>query len=114
MDAQLIFGDRKVVTSNFAVPIMLNHNSSQLVGMVGGHFQWGKAITGLIPDRISGIDIVLRTKGEVLTFFLEDGQAIFQSNTDTHGDRYAEFKYVVEDIVVSGSDTFSLEFYLQQ
>ncbi|KAJ1393586.1 hypothetical protein B484DRAFT_277321 [Ochromonadaceae sp. CCMP2298] len=109
-----VFNGRKVVHSNFGVPIMLNHNSSQLVGMVGGHFQWGKSITGLIPDDISGIDIVLRTQGEVLTFFLEKGQAIYQGPGDTHGSRFDEFKYVVSDIVISGSDTFTLEFYLQQ
>jgi hypothetical protein len=49
-----VFNGTKVVHSNFGVPIMLNQNSSQLVGMVGGHFQWGKSITGLIPDDISG------------------------------------------------------------
>ncbi|KAJ1397371.1 hypothetical protein B484DRAFT_260189, partial [Ochromonadaceae sp. CCMP2298] len=109
-----MFNGRKVVHSNFGVPIMLNHNSSQLVGMVAGHFQWGKSITGLIPDHVSGIDIVLRTQGEVLTFSFENGQAIYQGPGDMHGDKFDEFKYVVTDIVVSGSDTFTLEFYLQQ
>jgi hypothetical protein len=50
----------------------------------------------------------------VLTFFLENGQAIYQGPGDTHGSRFDEFKYVVSDIVISGSDTFTLEFYLQQ
>ncbi|KAJ1400719.1 hypothetical protein B484DRAFT_405957, partial [Ochromonadaceae sp. CCMP2298] len=109
-----VFGQTTVVHSNFGVPVMLDQNSSQVVGLVGGHFQWGKSITGLIPNDISGIDIVLRSKDQVLTFFLESGQAVYQSVGDTHGDRFDDFKYVVSDIVISGSDTFTLEFYLQQ
>ncbi|KAJ1384438.1 hypothetical protein B484DRAFT_17667, partial [Ochromonadaceae sp. CCMP2298] len=42
------------VQSNLVVPVMLNQNSSQLVGMVGGQFQWGKIISALIPDHVSG------------------------------------------------------------
>jgi hypothetical protein len=38
----------------------------------------------------------------------------FHSTGDTHGDRYADFKHVVTGEVVSGFDTFTLEFYPQQ
>jgi hypothetical protein len=65
------------------VPVMLEQDSSRLVGMVGGHFQWGTFINRLIPNRVSDIDMVLRSKGDVLTFRIEEGQAIFQSVGDT-------------------------------
>jgi hypothetical protein len=42
------------VFSIIGVPIMLNQNSSQLVGFIGGYFQWGKIISALIPDQFSG------------------------------------------------------------
>eukprot|EP00601_Ochromonadales_sp_CCMP2298_P002590 CAMPEP_0173176626 /NCGR_PEP_ID=MMETSP1141-20130122/4568_1 /TAXON_ID=483371 /ORGANISM="non described non described, Strain CCMP2298" /LENGTH=459 /DNA_ID=CAMNT_0014098993 /DNA_START=316 /DNA_END=1691 /DNA_ORIENTATION=- len=103
-----------VVQSNFVVPIMLGQNSSRLVGMMAGHFQWGKFLSGLYPEHVSGIDIVLRTPDTVVTFGLDKGQATFRSTGDTHGDRYAEFKFVMADVAISGSDAFTLEFYPQQ
>jgi hypothetical protein len=42
------------VQSNLVIPVMLNESSSQLVGMVGGQFQWGKIISALIPNHVSG------------------------------------------------------------
>jgi hypothetical protein len=42
------------VQSNFVVPIMLGQNSSRLVGMMAGHFQWGKFMSGLILEHVSG------------------------------------------------------------
>jgi hypothetical protein len=53
--------------------------------MVGGHFQWGKFVSGKIPDHVSGIHMVLRSKGDVITFNVKKGQAIFQSVGDTAG-----------------------------
>jgi hypothetical protein len=44
--------------------------------------------------------MVLRSKGDVLTFHIKDGQAIFQSVGDTAGDRYREFKCVVENVIL--------------
>ncbi|KAJ1418073.1 hypothetical protein B484DRAFT_400605 [Ochromonadaceae sp. CCMP2298] len=102
------------VNSKFGVPIMLNQNSSQLVGFVGGHFQWGKFISGIIPEQYSGIDMVLKSNGEVITFKLDKGQMKFHSAGDTHGDRYADFKHTVTGEVIRGSDIFTLEFYPQQ
>jgi hypothetical protein len=40
--------------STLMVPIMLGHNSSQMVGIVGGQFRWGKFIASIIPDHVSG------------------------------------------------------------
>ncbi|KAJ1403486.1 hypothetical protein B484DRAFT_405077, partial [Ochromonadaceae sp. CCMP2298] len=102
------------VHSNIRLPIMLNENSSQLVGFVGGHFQWGTFISGIIPDQYSGIDMVLKSNGEVITFKLDKGAMTFKSAGDTHGNRYADFKYTVTGEVLRGSDTFTLEFYPQQ
>ncbi|KAJ1438830.1 hypothetical protein B484DRAFT_392089 [Ochromonadaceae sp. CCMP2298] len=42
------------VVSNFLVPIMLNSNSSQMVGVVGAQFHWTKLVNELFPDYISG------------------------------------------------------------
>jgi hypothetical protein len=53
--------------------------------MVGGHFQWGAFISRLIPQHVSGIDMVLRSKGDVLTFRIEEGQLILESVGDTAG-----------------------------
>ncbi|KAJ1398008.1 hypothetical protein B484DRAFT_256725, partial [Ochromonadaceae sp. CCMP2298] len=66
------------VISNLVAPIMLKRNSSQLVGIVGGQFNWGKVISALIPDHVSGIDIVLRTQGDAVTYSVQGGQAHFQ------------------------------------
>jgi hypothetical protein len=55
--SKLVVGTHETEPAVFTtvwVPIMLNQNSSQLVGMVGGHFQWGKIISALIPDQYSG------------------------------------------------------------
>jgi hypothetical protein len=85
--------------------------------MVGGHFQWGKFISSIMPDDVSGFDMVLRSKGgggDVVTFHVKKGEVFFQSMGDTAGHRYKEFKYVVADVVISGSDTFTAEFYPEQ
>ncbi|KAJ1384442.1 hypothetical protein B484DRAFT_410787, partial [Ochromonadaceae sp. CCMP2298] len=70
--------DMVTVISNLVAPIMLKRNSSQLVGIVGGQFNWGKVISALIPDHVSGIDIVLRTQGDTVTYSVQGGQAHFQ------------------------------------
>ncbi|KAJ1403064.1 hypothetical protein B484DRAFT_405230, partial [Ochromonadaceae sp. CCMP2298] len=96
------------------VPIMLNQNSNQLVGFVGGNFHWGTFISALIPDQYSGIDMVLKSNGEVITFKLDKGQMNFHSAGDTHGDRYADLQYVVTGEVIRGCDNYTLAFYPQQ
>ncbi|KAJ1395394.1 hypothetical protein B484DRAFT_407604, partial [Ochromonadaceae sp. CCMP2298] len=106
--------DKTTVSSNIGVPIMLNQNSSQLVGFVGGNFHWGTFISDLIPDQYSGIDMVLKSNGEVITFKLDKGQMKFHSAGDTHGDRFADLQYVVTGEVIRGSDNYTLEFYPQQ
>jgi hypothetical protein len=58
--------------------------------------------------------MVLRKEDDIFTFRMDKGKTIFKSVGDTHGCRYNEFKYVVSDIVISGTDTFTLEFYPQQ
>ncbi|KAJ1399550.1 hypothetical protein B484DRAFT_438178, partial [Ochromonadaceae sp. CCMP2298] len=60
------------------------------------------------------IHIVLRTQGDTVTYSLENGQTHFLSVGDTHGNRYAEYKYVETGIVISGTDTCTIEFYPQQ
>jgi hypothetical protein len=47
-------GTEPAVFTNVGVPIMLNQNSNQLVGFVGGHFQWETFISALIPEQYSG------------------------------------------------------------
>ncbi|KAJ1428086.1 hypothetical protein B484DRAFT_70768 [Ochromonadaceae sp. CCMP2298] len=63
---------------------------------------------------LSGIDMVLRKEDDVFTFRMDKGKTLFKSVGDTHGGRYKELKYVVSDMVISGTDTFTLEFYPQQ
>jgi hypothetical protein len=58
--------------------------------------------------------MVLKNEGEVYTYALDKGQMKVKSVGDTHGHRYADLKYVVTGEVISGSDTYTLEFYPQQ
>ncbi|KAJ1434355.1 hypothetical protein B484DRAFT_446682 [Ochromonadaceae sp. CCMP2298] len=103
-----------VLVSNVVVPIMLNSNSAQMVGVVGAQFHWAKHVNEPFPESTSGIDMVLRYEGDVFTFHVDKGTTLLKSLGDTHGSRYKKFKYVVSDIVISGTDTFTLEFYPQQ
>jgi hypothetical protein len=58
--------------------------------------------------------MVLRKEDHVFTFRMNKGKTLFKSVGDTHSGRYKELKHVVSDVVISGSDTFTLEFYPQQ
>jgi signal transduction histidine kinase len=105
-----------VVNSNFITPIMLGHDSSKLVGFVGAQFNWGSYINALIPTALSGIDLVVRNRGngDAVTFHITDGHVVYGGDGDTAGHRYSHLKHVVSDVVAGGADMFTLEFYPQQ
>jgi len=102
------------VQSTIMVPIMLGHNSSQMVGIVGGQFQWGKVIASIIPDYVSGIGIVLRVKGDAVTLRVDNGQVVLLSVGDTHGKHYDYFKHLEAGVLISGTDICTIEFYPHQ
>jgi hypothetical protein len=95
---------------------MLGHDSSKMVGLVGGQFDWGKFLSAQIPTALSGIDLVVRNQGngDAVTFHVKDGHVVSLGDGDTAGHRYSHLKYVLSDVVASGTDTFTLEFYPQQ
>ncbi|KAJ1437683.1 hypothetical protein B484DRAFT_428238, partial [Ochromonadaceae sp. CCMP2298] len=99
---------RCTYTSNFSYA---RDNCGHLDYADAGNFHEGLVVQ--VQSHVC-IDIVLRTSDTVVTFGIDKGQATFRSTGDTHGNRYREFKFVVSDVAISGSDTFTLEFYPQQ
>jgi hypothetical protein len=57
---------------------------------------------------------VLHLKGDAVTLRVDNGQVVLLSVGDTHGKHYDEFKYVETGVVISGTDTCTIEFYPHQ
>ena len=66
----------KYVTSAIMQPIYHNQNTSQLLGFMGGGFDWADTFTPIFRTSPPGIDIVVRNNDVTITYFAGDGETV--------------------------------------
>ena len=74
-------------------PVFLNHNSSELVGFVGGTFEWLTLLSPMFTTNKEGIDVVLTNKDFVYTFTTSRHGLVQKSPGDVHERKYNSYGY---------------------
>jgi len=74
-------------------PVYLNHSSSELVGFVGGTFEWITLMSPMFPTDKEGIDVVLTNGDFVYTFATSSNGLVNKGPGDVHDRNYNNYRY---------------------
>ena len=65
---------------------------AQIVGVISNPFAWDRALLGLLPDNVWGINAVIRNScNQSYTYVIDGKDAIFQGDGDLHEPGFDEF-----------------------
>ena len=95
----LPLGSSPSETTNFhsklLQPVFLNFNSSQLVGFVGGGFDWRAVLSPLFGTSREDIDVVIHNGGTEFTFTTTKSGLRIQGYGDLHEHKYNEHRHEI-------------------
>ena len=77
----------KYITSAVMQPIYHNQNTCQLLGFMGGGFDWADTFTPIFRTSPPGVDIVVRNNDVTLTYYAGDGEKVHRKGFGDLHDR---------------------------
>jgi len=107
------FGQQYVAYHVFSAPILVENNS--FVGLVAGRFGYDTLLQDVIPDYVSGVDVVITIPsvvGEVtFTYTINDGVPVWKDLGDAHDKQYSQFRNERRMALPAKTVVISLAFY---
>ena len=82
-------------------PVFPANNRSTVVAMVGASLEWGTILGDIVPNFVTGLDVVVEVSGKVAeesnsflehTFEIIDGKTKFVADKDSHDDEYSSYR----------------------
>lgn len=94
------------------------HDQDTLVGFQSITLSWNKMLTGLVPDYVCGIDVVLKTSSLGFTYSICDGIAMLKCSGDCSDSKFQSdrigFLLVLESAEAFQPTPYSIELYPNQ
>jgi signal transduction histidine kinase len=92
-------------------PVSALDDPDQLVGLNYGVVNWDRVFTGVVPEFVEGIDVVLHAGDNDYTFQIHGGGVSLRSSSDSHDHHYDDASHQFDIPYFKGSTVYSVSIY---